>query len=623
MRKKTVLIHSNFSRAFTGFGKHKKNIMLHLAKTGKYNLVELANGVAQNDDQLDKLPWTCEAGLPDVSSIQNLSNKDKNDVAYGLYTIDDVVKKHKPDVYIGIEDIWAFDKIVFKPWFKEINNVIWTTLDSLPILPTAINYSPLIKNYFVWATFAQKALNDLGFDNVKTLHGTLNTEDFYRLDSSKRQELRGKFGLTDEFVIGFVFRNQLRKTVPALLEAFVDIKKSIPKAKLLLHTSWSEGWDIGALIREFNINEKDVLTTYYCGKCKKYHVMPFSGKELDCPFCGTERSFDTTNIACGVNESQLNEIYNLMDVYCHPFTSGGQEIPIQEAKLTGLITLVTSYSCGTDYCTSESGGMALDWFPYREFGTQFIKASTKPSSIYESVMKVYNMDSKTKEEMGKVARDYVLDKCSIEAVGKKLEELIDSMPFIEYDDSFFSVHKIPEDYKPDFNAPSIDFVKDAYKNILGEVLGNHNSIARSVAEEIDRGFPKEVFIKNLVSEQEKRSRNALKQDFESLLDSDDKGRRIGVVIPNFETDAFLINALLTDLKNKYSDYNIYVMTREELFPFLEDNLSIHRILKYSEQLSDPFLLEGKGEFEGYFDMAFFPCTTTQQFINHVHNGKDK
>ena len=70
-----------------------------------------------------------------------------------------------------------------------------------------------------------------------------------------------------------------------------------------------------------------------------------------------------------------------MDVYCHPFTSGGQEIPIQEAKLTELITLVTNYSCGEDNCTPQSGGLPLEWNEYREPGTQFIKASTIPSSI--------------------------------------------------------------------------------------------------------------------------------------------------------------------------------------------------------------------------------------------------
>ena len=44
-KKKTVLIHSNFCRAYTGFGKNKKNILRYLYETGKYNIVELANGV--------------------------------------------------------------------------------------------------------------------------------------------------------------------------------------------------------------------------------------------------------------------------------------------------------------------------------------------------------------------------------------------------------------------------------------------------------------------------------------------------------------------------------------------------------------------------------------------------
>ena len=78
-----------------------------------------------------------------------------------------------------------------------------------------------------------------------------------------------------------------------------------------------------------------------------------------------------------------------MDVYCHPFTSGGQEIPIQEAKLTELITLATDYSCGEDYCHEDSGGLPLSWAEYREPGTQFIKASTYPESIYEQLIKVY------------------------------------------------------------------------------------------------------------------------------------------------------------------------------------------------------------------------------------------
>ena len=149
----------------------------------------------------------------------------------------------------------------------------------------------------------------------------------------------------------FVFRNQLRKSVPNLLDGYLEFKRKNPeaKAKLLLHTHWGEGWDIPRLLREKNINSEDILTTYFCKNCKQYEIRPFSGQDLKCNHCGAEKSLSTTNIVNGVNEKQLNEIYNLMDVYCHPFTSGGQEIPVQEAKLAELITLVTNYTCNTPF----------------------------------------------------------------------------------------------------------------------------------------------------------------------------------------------------------------------------------------------------------------------------------
>jgi len=157
------------------------------------------------------------------------------------------------------------------------------------------------------------------------------------------------------------------------------------KAKLLLHTSWNEGWDILKLIKEKEIDQRNILTTYVCSNCNCYHIKPFSTHVIHCDSCRTQNACETTNVKNGVTEEQLNEIYNLMDVYCHPFTSGGQEIPVQEAKLTELITLVTNYSCGEDSCTKESGGLPLEWAEYREPGTQFIKASTLPNSIHSQL----------------------------------------------------------------------------------------------------------------------------------------------------------------------------------------------------------------------------------------------
>ena len=71
--KKTVLIHSNFTRAFTGFGKNKKNIMRYLHDTGKYNLIELANGIEWDAPSTHLLPWTCRGSLPKPQEMQGLT----------------------------------------------------------------------------------------------------------------------------------------------------------------------------------------------------------------------------------------------------------------------------------------------------------------------------------------------------------------------------------------------------------------------------------------------------------------------------------------------------------------------------------------------------------------------
>lgn len=442
---KKILFHSNSAKAFTGFGKNAKNILRYLYKTGKYEIIEFANGLQWGDPSLSLRPWKAQGSLPNNPSVIQQINQDPQKgraAGYGSYTIDAAIKKYKPDIYLGVEDIWAFAGYYDKPWWNKINNMIWTTLDSQPILPQAIEAVPKTKNFYSWASFAERDLKKMGHENVSTLHGTVDTNDFFRMSNHERRNLRNKFGLRDEFIIGFVFRNQLRKSVPNLMEGFKSFKKDHPKAKLLLHTHWSEGWDIPRLIKEKELKNEDILTTYFCSSCGEYEVKPFVGEKQTCRFCGTEKSLNTTNVRAGVNESQLNEIYNLMDVYCHPFTSGGMEIPIFEAKMTELITLVTNYSCGEDSCTSESGSFPLDWSEYREPGTQFIKASTYPSSIAKQLKKVYQMKLDKRLQMGKKARDWTIENYSTESVGKKLESILDAMPDVDYD--FTNVHESEE-----------------------------------------------------------------------------------------------------------------------------------------------------------------------------------
>jgi len=557
-----VLFHSNHSRIFTGFGKNLKNILIELSKDDRFEVFEAANGLKYSEEAYT--PWKTYGTFPKQEFIlSQINNSSKQRAAsYGFYCIEKIVKKVKPDIYIGIEDIWAFKQFETQEWWKKTKKIIWTTLDSSPILEEAYEKYNQCEKMFVWASFAEKEMKEKGCKNVKTLHGAIDNKNFFPLGDNTREKLRRHSNLQDNFVVGFVFKNQLRKSVPNLLEGFKRFKLKNPesKPKLLLHTDWSEtqrGWDIQKYLKEKNINPLDVLATYVCEECNNYFIQPYRGENCECVFCKNEKSFKTKNSVKAVPESRLNEIYNVMDVYCHPFTSGGQELPIQEAKSAGLITLVTKYSCGEDSCFPEQGGLPLNWSEYREPHTEFIKASTNPDSICSNLEKVLFMDKEEKRIILNNAQKNIKENFSLEVVIEKLKSEI-----IELNNSDFKKEK---------------------KN-----------------------------------KKEKRARVA---DF---LDDESPEKRILVAIPESEKDVLMVNSLIKNLKDNYPDKKIYVAMQPKFFPFMEDNPSVHKCIPYSQNFRNVLSLEGVSKRKGLFDMVFLANATTESNKpSYIHNGKDK
>ena len=314
VRKKKVLFHSDFALSKTGFGRNAKAILSYLYNTGKYDLVSLSGGLTKNHPELERTPWKSYGVIPVSGSEASDCNSspDKGRLySYGAFEIDNIIKLEKPDVYIGVQDFWGVDYSISKPWFNKLSSVIWTTLDSLPLLPSAVNEASKIKNYWVWSNFAEKEMHKLGHKHVQTMHGAIDVSDFKILERAEKNILRKNNNISDnDFVIGFVFRNQLRKSVPNLLQGFKIFKDSNPSIspKLLLHTNWQEGWNIQKISAECQVDLKDILTTYVCHKCRQYEVKNFSGPTINCSKCNTQSSCTTTGTTFGVTEKQLNEI---------------------------------------------------------------------------------------------------------------------------------------------------------------------------------------------------------------------------------------------------------------------------------------------------------------------------
>ena len=632
MKKKKILFQSDFALAKTGFGRNAKALLSYLYSTGKYDIVHYCCGVQHSGIQLKRTPWRSVGSLPDDQKELEQLNRDPHQArmaSYGQHYLDRVVKEEKPDVYIAVQDIWGIDFALDRDWFKKIASVLWTTLDSLPILPSAIDAAKKVDNYWIWSDFATKELNKMGHDHVRTVHGAVEDQHFFRLSDNKRQELRKRFAFPENsFVVGFVFRNQLRKSVPNLLEGYKKWKEAYKPDRptfLLLHTHFSEGWNIHRLAAEYGIDKQEIITTYVCRSCWQYEVKQFVGQDQPCHMCGAEKGLITTNVATGVTEQQLNEIYNLMDVYCHPFTSGGQEIPIQEAKLTELITLVTNYSCGEELCQPAAESIALNWSEYREHGTEFKKASTDPRSISKSLNKVFKMKPEKAREMGRRARKWTVENFSPKNIGKIIEELADSCDFA--DKSIFEEDKSAKEKSPHAIIKQIDdnsqWIIALYKEILKRDVDENDDGLKYWTQELAK-VAKRIDVENYFRQvAAKENAENTHDQFEKLLDEDDKGKRVLFVMPESERDVFLSTSLFESLNQLYPDYNLYVATKPQYFDILAGNEYVHKVIPYFPQMDDLLWLEGYGEHDGFFEIALLAHTASQRIINYLHNGKDK
>ena len=233
MRKKRILFQSDSALAKTGFGRNSKEILSYLYNTGKYEIFHYCCGTSKEEESLQRVPWECIGTMPsDQQTLMKLNQDPQQgrEVNYGGYFVNDAVKQAKPDVVIAAQDIWGVESMAKKPWFNKVTSAIWTTLDSLPLYPNALKIADTVKNYWVWSSFAQKEFARLGHKHVKTVHGAINHKEFRRLEDTKRKQLRNKFNIEeDAFVIGFVFRNQLRKSVPNLIEGYAEWKKTHKK----------------------------------------------------------------------------------------------------------------------------------------------------------------------------------------------------------------------------------------------------------------------------------------------------------------------------------------------------------------------------------------------------------
>ena len=147
-------------------------------------------------------------------------------------------------------------------------------------------------------------------------HG-VDTDVFRELPD--RVQLKSHERILGKFVVGCVARNQSRKNIPALVEAFALVSKKHEDLHLYLHMSPSDvGYDLVTLLQRFRLQGRADISRPEIGRFE------------------------------GLKDPQLNRLYNLFDISALPTMGEGFGLPIIESMSVGIPVVATDCSACTE-----------------------------------------------------------------------------------------------------------------------------------------------------------------------------------------------------------------------------------------------------------------------------------
>jgi hypothetical protein len=411
------------------------------------------------------------------------------------------------------------------------------------------------------------------------------------------------------------------------------LKRNPDKAKntkLLLHTHFGEGWDIMRFVEQYGVPKENILCTYICKETRKYFILPYTGQDIENPETN-RKTLITANVQIGATDEQLNDVYNVMDAYIHPVTSGGCEIPIVEAALTEKIVSTCDYSFGWSVIHKNKGSIPMDYSFYNEppiaSNTQFLKSQPAPSSIAKILQKICGMKDDRRRDMEIASRKWALENYSADVNGAKIEAFIEAQPLIEDE----SAWENRDNKKPNPNAQiehdddNTAWIIQLYSKILDTNPPVTDEGVTYWLSQLENNVPREnveTYFRQ-VAAQEVEKENP--QTLDILFDKEDlknKIKRLLLVQPQSAGDIFLLSSVFESLRLKFpkEEWKFYFACDPKFADIVAGNPFIDRVIPYHQAMDSQLLMEGRDKEKGLVDVCLNPYFSTQRLLNYTHNG---
>lgn len=348
-----VLVVNEFSGLSTGYSVYGRELLKRLYK--KFDVAELATYVSEHEAYgLGIPPWKVYFNSPSKDSPEISSYKSNLTNEFGEFKFHQVCLDFKPDTVIAFRDNWM-DSFIDSSPFRNYFNFIWMpTADGTPLNEEWMDTYKRADILLTYSDWSKQLIENQSGNEIKVLSSAspAASHEFKQLD---KLALKKQFDL-NSMIIGTVMRNQKRKLFPALFEGFrkfLDITNK--DALLYCHTSYPDllGWDLPKLLLYNGLSSK-VIFTYVCRACKNWFPALFNDVITGCPRCGN-LSAALSSVKHGVDNTQLAQIYNLMDLYVQYSCCEGFGVPLIEAAACGVPVAAINYSAPEDILNKLNG----------------------------------------------------------------------------------------------------------------------------------------------------------------------------------------------------------------------------------------------------------------------------